>query len=147
MEINRRVNDLIIISEQLIDVLKRENQILIEYRHAELGGLIEQKETLSRIYETRIKALTDADEKINTIEDSLATRLHDLGQVMNTLMAENGQLLHAAMTASKSVLDAVADAIRESAHTAGTYSNRGEKEQPRRAGVAQNTSLSFDQTL
>ena len=66
---------------------------------------------------------------------------------MNTLMAENGQLLHAAMTASKSVLDAVADAIRESAHTAGTYSNRGEKEQPRRAGVAQNTSLSFDQTL
>ncbi|PPR79878.1 MAG: hypothetical protein CFH06_00212 [Alphaproteobacteria bacterium MarineAlpha3_Bin5] len=147
MDTNRRISDLIAISERLIDILKRENKILIEYRHAELNGLVEEKEALSRIYETRIKALTDSSDDLNSVETVLHNQLRDLGTLMNGLMLENGRLLHAAMTASRGVLDAVADAIRDTAHTAGTYSNTGVKEQPRRAGVAQNTSLSLDQTL
>ena len=109
--------------------------------------VVEEKEKLSRIYESRIQALTETNEDLKRSEKVSHDRLRARGHLMSRLMSENERLLHAAMTANRNVLDAVADAIREHANTAGTYSNNGVKEQSRQAGIAQNTSLSLDQTL
>ena len=56
-------------------------------------------------------------------------------------------MLEAAMFASKRIVDLVAEALRDTANAAGTYSKGGSTQMPQNKQAAHGGAISLDQTL
>ena len=85
MDPTNRINDLIVISNRLVDVLERENEALTERRYSEINEILDEKVTLGRVYESRIMGLSDDDTDLNQADGELRNQLLDLGKKVNTL--------------------------------------------------------------
>ncbi len=59
MDPTNRVNDLIVLTNRLADLLARENEALGNRKYSEINEILDEKVTLGRIYESRIMGLTD----------------------------------------------------------------------------------------
>ena len=147
MDPTKRVNDLIVITDRLTDLLERENGLLRERRHAELGLMIDEKTTLGRVYESRVLGLADAEAELAEVDGDLRQRLVEAGQRVDELMAENAMLLEVAIVASQRVLDLVSDAVRDAANETGAYDRRGTTETSLHSGSTPRVALSVNQTL
>lgn len=147
MEPTKRVNDLIVITERLTELLERENGLLRERRHTELGLIIDEKVTLGRVYESRVLGMADAGDEIQTVDEALRDRLVEVGKRVNELMDENAMLLQVAITASKRVIDLISEAVKDVSNSNGTYDKRGGTESPAHGATVGNLALSINQTL
>ncbi len=145
MDAEKRIGDLIAITGRLIDILERENAILRERRHAELNNILDEKATIGRVYEARVVGLDQNRDALDDVAPALREQLKELARKVDTLMAENTIMLRAALQASRRVVDLIAEAVKETAPTAGTYSARGRKAEAAPAGG--NMSLSLNETL
>jgi len=147
MDPTKRVNDLILITDRLAELLERENGLLRERRHSELGLIIDEKVTLGRVYESRVLGLAETEEDMHVVDTELRERLILAGQRVGELMDENARLLQVAIMASQRLVDLISDAVKESANVSGTYDNRGTTEAPVHGATAGNLALSYNQTL
>jgi hypothetical protein len=149
MDAATRINDLIVISEQLSDVLARENKALRERRHGELDILLPRKDELSRAYFTRIQGLAEhaKDDDVKAVDPALRDRLRERGEQVRGLVEENAQLLTIAREVSRRVLDSVAEAVKASQPKAGTYSAEGRVDAARARSAPPNLPISVDQSL
>ncbi len=145
MDATKRVNDLIVVTERLIAVLDQENEILTERRYSELNVILDQKATIGRVYESRVMGFSENVECLEEVDEDLRDRLKELAHKVDERMAENTQMLKIAIIASRRVVDLIAEAVRTSAPTAGTYSSKGGQ-----SGIAakpEDMSLSLNETL
>lgn len=146
MDAEKRMADLINVTDRLIDVLERENEILRERRHAELSGLLDEKETIARVYQARIMGLQEHPDQLDGVDPDDRDQLRKLATKVDRLINQNARMLEAAMTASRRVVDLVAEALRDTANPAGTYGKGGSTDLSKRRGT-RNSAISLDQTL
>ena len=67
MDPNNRLNDLIVITGRLAELLQRENEALRLRRPKDVHSLLDEKATLSRVYETRYNGIAEHSEITRTI--------------------------------------------------------------------------------
>ncbi len=146
MDARKRMDDLMAITTRLIDVLEREQEILMERRHIDLNGLLDEKETIARVYQARVMGLQEHPDQFDGVAPEERDELRALAQKADNLIRENARMLEAAMYASKRVVDLVAEAVTDASNPTGAYSQRGSAAvaSPR---SARNSAISLDQTL
>ena len=147
MEPEKRMADLISVTSRLVDVLERENAILKERRHNDLAELLDEKETIRRVYQARIMGLQEDPEQLKDVDEAERHKLKELAHSVDTLVSENARMLEAAMYASKRIVEMVAEAVRDSTNTSGTYSQRGSTQMPVGKSEVRSGAISLDQTL
>lgn len=145
MDATKRVDDLIMITGRLADLLEKENALLREKRHSELGVILDEKETLARVYESRIMGLAENEIALDDVDEELRTQLGDLGMRVDGLMVENTRLLQGAILASRRVMELVQEAVQELQPDQVSYRANGIRGQ--QANKARGVALSVDQTL
>ena len=147
MEPSNRIEDLILIMGRLIDILERENDALSNRRNSELHDLLDEKVTLSRVYETRMKAINEKPELLQDIEEGVRERLSDSGARINILIEENRKLLKTAIDTNRRVVELITDAVRTTAPGPGTYGASGSTELPNHRTEGKSVAISLDQIL
>lgn len=146
MDVEKRLTDLIAITTRLVDVLEREQTILVERRHADLHGLLDEKETIARVYQARVMGLKEDPLPPESEDHPDRDRLRELAKHADALIRDNALMLEAAMYASKRVVDLVAEAVKETSNPTGAYSKKGTTQVVGTRNVRGN-AISFDQTL
>lgn len=147
MDPTKRVNDLIVITGRLADLLELENLALINKQNQDLYDILDEKVTLGRVYETRIMGLTEDSEALDGVDPELLERLRDMGKKVNGLIEENAELLKVAIETNRRVVDLIAEAVKASTPSAGTYSQTGATEMPNHRAAPKNVAISLDHTL
>ncbi len=146
MDPTNRVNDLIVITNRLADLLARENDALGNRKYSEINEILDEKVTLGLVYESRIMGMTDDPVSLGQVDGELRDRLRSLGEKVNGLIEENAALLKIGIEANRRVVNMIAEAVKASVPSAGTYSANGA------AGVEQhapskNVAITVDHTL
>ncbi len=147
MDPTNRVNDLIVITTRLADLLERENQSLEDKQSKDLNEILDEKVTLGRVYESRIIGLTENPEVLKEVDTGLRERLRDIGVKVNGLIEENAKLLKIAIEANRRVVNLIAEAVKASAPGTGTYSSSGIAGAADHHGAPKNVAISIDHTL
>ncbi len=145
MDAEKRLNDLIAITTRLINVLERENEMLREHRHSDIHSILDEKATIGRVYESRVIGLSENPGALAEGPPELREQLAELAHKVDRLMADNSVMLKISVDVSRRVVNLIAEAVKETAPTAGTYSARGKKTEAAPAGG--NMSLSLNETL
>ena len=146
MDPTNRINDLIVISSRLVDVLKRENAALSNRKYLEINEILDEKVTLGRVFESRIMGLSDDEADLNQVDGKLRDHLRDLGKEVNTLIEGNSTLLKIGIEANRRVVNMIAEAVKASVPSAGTYAANGANAvvQP---VASKNVAISIDHSL
>ena len=147
MSSSNKINDLIIITSRLADILERENTALKERNHQDIHRLLDEKVTIGRVYESRLLALQENPSILDEADNELKERLKVLGENVNELVEKNALLLKVAIEANRRVVDLIAEAVSEASPSAGTYSAKGSKDALTQSHRPQNISISLDQVL
>ena len=147
MDPTKRVNDLIVITGRLADLLERENVALREKQNKELHEILDEKVTLGRVYESRIMGLTEDPEALDNVDKELLERLRGIGEKVNGLIEDNAKMLKIAIEANRRVVNLIAEAVKASVPSAGTYSPTGGTGTHDPRGAPKNVALSIDHTL
>lgn len=147
MDPNNRVKDLIVITGRLIELLECENDALKNHNPEVIHALLDDKATLSRVYESRYKGLSEKPEALNHIDPALRDELSNLAKKVDICIQENGKLLHVAIEANRRVVDLIAEAVQEQQPGAGTYSSNAQASNQGANAASQRVALSLDQTL
>ena len=147
MDPTKRVNDLIVITGRLADLLERENVALREKQNKGLNEILDEKVTLGRVYESRIMGLTEDPEALDNVDKELLERLRGIGEKVNGLMEDNAKMLKIAIEANRRVVNLIAEAVKASVPSAGTYSPTGGTGTHDQGGAPKNVALSVDHTL
>lgn len=147
MDPEKRMADLISVTGRLVNVLERENEILRERRHNDLADLLDEKETIGRVYQARIMGLHEDPEQLKDVAEAERLKLKELAISVDKLVAENARMLQAAMYASKRIVEMVAEAVRDTTNKSGTYSQKGSTQMPLNKSEVRSGAISLDQTL
>jgi len=147
MDPNNRLNDLIVITGRLAELIQRENEALRQHRSRDVRGMLDEKATLSRVYETRFNGIAEHPEIIEGADLDTRERLHAMGEKVGKLMDENAALLKTAIEANRRVVDLIAEAVRDQQPSAGVYAATGTTSQAGANAAAQRLALSVDQNL
>ncbi len=146
MDPTNRVNDLIVITNRLADLLARENDALSNRKYSEINEILDEKVTLGRVYESRIMGLTDDPVALGQVDGELRDRLRSLGEKVNGLIEENAALLKIGIEANRRVVNMIAEAVKASVPSAGTYSANGAADVEQHA-PSKNVAITVDHTL
>lgn len=146
MDPTNRVNDLIVITNRLADLLGRENEALNNRKYSEINEILDEKVTLGRVYESRIMGLTDDPVALEQVDKELRDQLRSLGEKVNGLIEENAQLLKIGIEANRRVVDMIAEAVKASIPSVGTYSANGATDVEQHT-PSNNIAISVDHTL
>ncbi|MEX2451610.1 MAG: hypothetical protein WD407_12200 [Rhodospirillales bacterium] len=147
MDITKQINDLIDITSRLADLLTRENDALRNHNTHEASALLNEKNSLSEIYEDHVKAVMTYSGKMKDVDPSLRERLSTIGAKAKKLVEENAILLRAAIVANKRVMDLVAEALSKTRKNITTYSADGTLGTKRMRKPAPMPSLTVDHSL
>lgn len=146
MDANERLNDLIELTEQLVNLLMQENKALKEKHAGEATALLEKKSELSRIYESRIETLDSAPELLAKADRELVNTLRELGEKVNLLIEENANLLKITIEATRRVVNMVAEAVKEQHPGPATYSANGIAASSDRHSAPQSLAISVNRS-
>ena len=122
-----RVKTLIALTEELSEIIGRENELLAARRPKELAPLQSDKARLAAAYAQSIRGVAADRSSVAGAGDDLIAHLRELTKTFQSRAGKQRALLDGARAASESVLKAVAD---EAAKTAEPGYG------PRRAGPA-----------
>ena len=147
MDPTKRVNDLIVITGRLADLLERENLALREKQNKELNEILDEKVTLGRVYESRIMGLTEDPEALDNVDKELLERLRGIGEKVNGLIEDNAKMLKIAIEANRRVVNLIAESVKASVPSAGTYSPTGATGTQDHRAAPKNVAISVDHTL
>jgi hypothetical protein len=147
MDANNRLNDLIIVTGRLVELLKRENDALQNHKTSIVHDLLDEKTALSRVYETRFKSLAENPEVLQETDPDLRAQLQPLAEQVEELMGENAKLLRAVIEANRRVVDLIAEAVQNQQPNAGTYGSNAAAASDGANASGRRVALSLDQTL
>ena len=147
MNATGRINDLIEITERLEILLTQENKALSERNAKEATSYLDEKNNLSRIYESRIKGIMDNPAALADVDPELRQKLRELGEKVNLMIRENAQLLKITIEANRRVVEMVAEAVKSQQPGPGIYSAKGTSDKADVHSAPRNLALSLDRSL
>ncbi len=125
MQHEDRIGGLIRIASRLIDIMRREIEMLRDMRPRDLDGLQAQKNELADAYEQQVRGLAGEPEALAAVAPALRQEFADVASEFNKVLAENESALHATRFAHERLLKAVVEAIDEQRNSFTGYSARG----------------------
>ena len=147
MSSDTKVNDIILITERLADILERENFALKNQKNKELHALLDDKVTLSRVYETRMQFYNENPQALSNTTPELREKLQIMGAHTSELLKENAKMLKVAIEANRRVVDMIAAAVKSVTPGPGIYRANGIVGLSDHKSQVQGLALSLDQTL
>jgi flagellar biosynthesis/type III secretory pathway chaperone len=137
---------LIDVAKRLCAVLAKENEALAARRAKEVEALIEEKTTLTRVYEQNMQALAQAPDLVARAEPEVREELKGIALRLDELVKVNGRVLKASLEANQRVLKAVIEAAKRRETKNAIYDKAGSVSVGRRKGL-QTVSVSVNRTL
>ena len=122
-----RVDDLLFIAGHLIDLLETENIALKASKLDVIESLIEQKTKLSRAYEMRVLGMQKSEQNFADIDPVLIEELKTQSARLQELVEVNAQELEISIATGKRYMEVVAESVKQSTPSAGTYGSNGAK--------------------
>jgi hypothetical protein len=146
LEAKDRIDDLLFIAGHLIDLLEKENLALKQSRIDLVQDSIDQKVKLSRAYEIRVLGMKKSDQDLSDIEPALLEELKNQSKRLQELVEINAKELKISLDTSKMFMGIVADSVKASTPSAGTYGANGSDGVAHGAN-AKSASLAIDENL
>ncbi len=147
MDATGKIHDLIEITERLDALLVKENKALEDKNAKEATRHLDEKNNLSRIYESRIKGMMDNPAALAAVDPKLRQKLRELGEKVNLMIRENARLLKISIEANRRVVEMVAQAIESQQPGPGVYSAKGTAKKSDVQSAPRNLALSLDRSL
>jgi len=141
MHMEAQIEDLTMVTEQLIVLMDQETSLLHERRHEDIRGLQVEKAQLAHAYEGHLRGLRERPENIQNVSPSLLDRLKTSNIAFQKATQSNALALKAAMEANNHVLRAVAKAVADSNANGDGYERSGKTSGKSGPGV----SVTLDQ--
>ncbi|MBL4691837.1 MAG: hypothetical protein JKY92_00710 [Magnetovibrio sp.] len=142
-----RIDDLLFIAGHLIDILEQENAALAKNDLAVISTLVDQKTKLSRAYEIRVLGMEKSDQGIASVEPALIEKLKIQSEHLQGLVETNERVLKVNIETGKRFMTIVADSVRSSTPTAGTYGSNGKSDAPLNSTKTRSASIAIDENL
>ncbi len=108
-----RIGGLIRVASRLIDVMRREIEMLRDMRPRGIEDLQSHKNELADAYAQQVRALADEPEALAAVAPALRHEFAEVASEFNKVLAENESALHATRFAHERLLKAVVDAVGE----------------------------------
>jgi transketolase len=148
MQHEERIGGLIRIASRLIEVMRREIELLREMRPHRLDELQAQKNELADAYEQQVRALAGEPEALAAVAPALRQEFAEVASEFNKVLAENESALHATRFAHERLLKAVVEAIDERRNSFNGYSASGTPAaRQARGGRGASAPLTLDKRL
>ena len=119
------VNDLIVLSERLAELMSEENELLRAMRPGEIAGLQESKANLSRAYEERMRRLAVEPDHVRRLDPETKATLRRATERLNRAVARNRIALKAAKEANERLIRAIVNAVQEQQQNLDVYTASG----------------------
>ena len=142
-----RISGLIRVASRLIDVMRREIEMLRDMRPNGLDDLQAQKNELADAYEQQVRALAGEPEALADVAPALRQEFAEVASEFNKVLAENESALHATRFAHERLLKAVVEAVGEQRNAHKGYSANGAPARQMSGGRAASAPLTLDKRL
>ncbi len=119
------VNDLIVLSERLAELMSEENELLRAMRPEEIAKLQESKENLSRAYEERIRRVAAEPDHVRRLDAETKETLRRSTERLNEAVTRNRIALKAAKEANERLIRAIVNAVQEQQQNLDVYTAAG----------------------
>ncbi len=120
-----RATDMIDLLGDLVDVMRRENEILKLPRDRSLDPVVKRKVALVSVYERHLREVAARPGFKDELEPPLMDKLHQAADEFAKALEENERRLQAAMATTQKVVDAVASAALKLNGVPSGYSKAG----------------------
>ena len=147
MQHEDRIGGLIRVASRLIDVMRREIEMLRDMRPSRLDDLHAQKNELADAYEQQVRALAGEPEALAAVAPALRQEFAEVASEFNKVLAENESALHATRFAHERLLKAVVEAVGEQRNSFNVYSANGAPARRTRGSRAASAPLTLDKRL
>ncbi len=147
MQHEDRIGGLIRVASRLIDVMRREIEMLRDMRPSRLDDLHAQKNELADAYEQQVRALASEPEALAAVAPALRQEFAEVASEFNKVLAENESALHATRFAHERLLKAVVEAVGEQRNSLKVYSASGAPARQTHGGRAASEPLTLDTRL
>ena len=125
METTTRLDDLIAITNRLIDLMGKEIEMLRNMRPQDIGALQKDKVNLALAYERHMHELRDDPSLLATAKPDLKVELKRITGRFQEMLNENESAIKAVKSVSEKLLTAIANAVTEQRGEAAAYSKEG----------------------
>lgn len=149
MDADKRIDDLLFITTELVELLEKENAALKTKRYDVVKEHSERKAALCRAYEIRVFGLKQEHDTA-AYDDALrekVARLAEVGVRVDELIVENEKMLKVALEVSRRFMNCIADAVQQAAPNTGAYSSQGAIGHSGQVDKKQAASLALDEVL
>ncbi len=142
-----RIGGLIRVASRLIDVMRREVEMLREMRTQGLDEIQAQKNELADAYEQQVRAFAAEPEALAAVAPALKQEFAEVASEFNKVLAENESALHATRFAHERLIKAVVEAVSEQRQSFKGYSASGAPAHQSRGRRAPSAPLTLDTRL
>ncbi len=148
MNMEQRIDDLVLICTKMNALLVNENNALHKKKYEAIQDMVETKLALGHAYAKRMEGLINDEDGLKKIDPEVRNNLMDLGKSLQDLMKENETLLSGSIEANRRFLDVVAQAVQEQRKDdAKTYSENGKENGSGSMSAPISAPISLDQNL
>ncbi len=147
MNMEQQVDDLIVVTGRLSDLLERENEALRDKDNAKVADLVHEKNVLTRAYEVRLRDLADQGDELASLDEARLDELRRQGERTDALVQENSLLLRAGTTVGRHVVEAIAEAMQAAQPGPGTYSADGMVNRPGARTASKAVAITINESL
>lgn len=144
---NTRIERLIHVASQLIDVMNHEVELLRAMRVNEIDALQPAKHELTVQYEGSIEALAAEPAVLRAMEPALRAELTAVVTRFDAAVDANARALSAVRESHDRLLHAIVDAVSEQRSRQKAYTATGSLDHPRTGRNVPTLSLTVDQRL
>jgi hypothetical protein len=134
--INQRVEDTIVLMEDLTDLLDEETSALANRDFAAFSSLQADKVELSSEYQSMIGRLRKRQAEVAKLPDDLRTHLREAALRLEQSMGDNERAVDVARRGTRAVIDTIIDAARRAVAPNDAYTETAEVPKPDRKNSA-----------
>ena len=125
MEAPTKLDDLIALTNRLIDLMGKEIEMLRSMRPQNIGTLHKDKVHLALVYERHMLELRDDPSLLAAAKPGLKAELKRITGRFQEVLNENESAIRAVKSVSEKLLAAIANAVTEQRGNAAAYSKEG----------------------
>ncbi len=147
MNMEQQVDDLIVVTGRLSDLLEQENEALRQKDNTKVADMVTEKNVLTRAYEVRLRDLADQGDALASIDAARMDELRRQGERTDALVTENSLLLRAGTTVGRHVIEAIAEAVQAAQPGPGIYSANGMVNGPGVRSASKAVAITINESL
>jgi flagellar biosynthesis/type III secretory pathway chaperone len=147
MNPNARAQELITVSQSLIQVMTQETETLKAGNVAEIEPMQTQKAALTGLYESHLRGAAEDPAAFGAVEPEIRDQLAEITTQFQSVAAQNAVAVRAALDMNARLVQVIADAVVRGTPVAAGYTKTGAAPGGRSRGAAPAAPASLNQSL